>query len=60
MSDAARTDSQPIQQININENQELQHWVGKLGCTEEQLRMAVALVGPEAGEVCNHFGTQLH
>ena len=28
-----------------------------LGCSEQRLRLAVAAVGPELDEVCNHLGT---
>ena len=43
-------------QIDINAGHELDYWTGQLGCTEEQLRMAVAQVGQDVYELRNHFG----
>lgn len=51
-------DSQ-AQVINLREPQEVHAWVELLGCTEERLRRAIAAVGPELQEVCNHLGTLL-
>ncbi len=48
--------SAPAQLINLREFQEVSAWTSLLGCTEERLRLAVAAVGPEVEEVCNHLG----
>ncbi len=42
--------------INLREPQEVSAWTRFLGCSEERLRLAVAAVGPELEEVCNHLG----
>ncbi len=54
----AAADSQG-QVINLREPQEVHAWVELLGCNEERLRRAIAAVGPELQEVCNHLGTLL-
>lgn len=47
------------QVINLREPQEVLAWLALLGCSEEHLRRAIAAVGPELQEVCNHLGTLL-
>lgn len=47
------------QVIDLREPQEVHTWVELLGCSEERLRRAIAAVGPELQEVCNHLGTLL-
>ena len=42
--------------INLREPHEVSAWTRFLGCSEERLRLAVAAVGPELEEVCNHLG----
>lgn len=42
--------------INLREPQEVSAWTRVLGCSEEGLRRAIAAVGPEVEEVCNHLG----
>jgi hypothetical protein len=49
----------PSQVINLREPQEVHAWLQLLGCSEEHLRRAIAAVGPELQEVCNHLGTLL-
>lgn len=44
------------QVINLREQREVHAWTHALGCTEERLRMAIAAVGPELQEVCDHLG----
>ena len=51
--------SSPAQVINLGEPQEVHAWLQVLGCSEEHLRRAIAAVGPELQEVCNHLGTLL-
>ena len=38
-------------QVNVSEAAEVEYWRKKYGCTEAQLRHAVAAVGPSAGKV---------
>lgn len=47
------------QSIDIHESRELAFWTAELGCTEEQLRMAVAAVGQHTDDLCNHFGATI-
>jgi len=46
-----------VQLIELREPEVVTAWTQWLGCTEARLRMAVAAVGPELAEVCNHLGT---
>ena len=45
--------------ININEQASLNYWVTALECSELQLRVAVAEVGPEASEVGDALGRRM-
>ncbi|MES1980296.1 MAG: DUF3606 domain-containing protein [Pseudomonadota bacterium] len=49
-------DSQPI---NINEESSVSYWVNTLNCSELELRVAVAEVGPMVGDVGNRLGRVL-
>ena len=53
--------SQPLQAqpIDINRESAVNYWVDKLGCSEFELRVAVAEVGPFAGDVGNRLGVAL-
>ncbi len=53
--------SQPLQAqpIDINREAAVNYWVDKLGCSEFELRVAVAEVGPFAGDVGNRLGIAL-
>ena len=42
--------------INVNEGHELDYWCEALGCTERQLREAVAAVGVSADKVREYLG----
>lgn len=53
---SANLNTPSVDTINIQESDELARWVRALGVSEEQLRMAVAAVGAQADDVCNHFG----
>ena len=57
MSQAA----QPLQAqpIDINREAAVNYWVDKLGCSEFELRVAVAEVGPFAADVGNRLGKAL-
>lgn len=47
------------QPININEEASVNHWVAAFACSEFELRMAVAQVGPVAKDVGNELGRAL-
>ena len=42
--------------ININEETSLNYWVSALDCSELELRVAVAEVGPAVKDVSNELG----
>ncbi|MCZ8255062.1 MAG: DUF3606 domain-containing protein [Polaromonas sp.] len=47
------------QPINVNEEQSLNYWVSALDCSELELRVAVAEVGPSVKDVSNELGRVL-
>jgi len=49
--DKTNTRPQDAQRVNVQEGYELRYWTRKFGCTEEQLRAAVARVGVMAKDV---------
>lgn len=55
-SDLANPDNQPI---NINEEASVSYWVNALDCSELELRVAVAEVGPAVRDVGNELGRVL-
>ena len=52
----APLDNQPI---NVNEEASLNYWVSALDCSELELRVAVAEVGPAVKDVSNELGRVL-
>jgi Protein of unknown function (DUF3606) len=42
--------------ININEDASVDYWVAALECSELELRVAIAEVGPVARDVCSELG----
>ena len=44
------------QPIDINQDASVDYWVNALDCSEFELRVAVAEVGPVAGDVSNELG----
>lgn len=53
----ARRPSEPMRQtIDLAQTLEVLSWSQALGCSEAELRLAVAEVGPELDEVRNHLG----
>lgn len=42
--------------INVHEDHELRYWCGKFACSADELRAAVAAVGPMAGDVEKQLG----
>ncbi len=47
------------QPININEESSVNYWVNTLHCSELELRVAVAEVGPMVGDVGDRLGRVL-
>ncbi len=47
------------QPININEESSVNYWVNTLHCSELELRVAIAEVGPMVGDVGNRLGRVL-
>ena len=47
------------QPININEESSVNYWVNTLHCSELELRVAVAEVGPMVGDVGDQLGRVL-
>jgi hypothetical protein len=47
------------QPINVNEEASLNYWVSALDCSELELRVAVAEVGPSVKDVSNELGRVL-
>ena len=47
------------QPIDINQEDSVSYWSSALGCSEFDLRMAVAQVGPAARDVVNQLGKPL-
>lgn len=45
------------QRINVHEDEELRHWSKRFGVPEDQLRKAVAAVGPLAHKVEQYLKT---
>jgi len=57
MSDDTKQVGSPDRdRINLSEDYEVRYWTGALGVSEEQLRKAVAAVGPTAEAVRRHLG----
>lgn len=57
MSDDKKNTGRPDRdRINVNEDYELQYWTTALGVFTEELRAAVAAVGPTAVAVRKHLG----
>ena len=48
-----------LQPIDINEEDSVSYWSSALGCSEFDLRVAVAEVGPSARDVGNELGKPL-
>ena len=48
-----------LQPIDINQEDSVSYWSSALGCSEFDLRVAVAEVGPAARDVGNELGKPL-
>ncbi len=55
MAQTAGTNALQGQRIDVAREQDLREWARKLDATEEQLREAVAAVGPLASDVEDHL-----
>jgi Protein of unknown function (DUF3606) len=58
MSDTSKGTSQDRKLIALNEDYEVRDWCKSLGCTEAQLRKAVAAVGHSADKVREYLKGQ--
>ncbi|ASR45188.1 DUF3606 domain-containing protein [Xanthomonas citri pv. mangiferaeindicae] len=54
--DKSKTGAADRDRINVDEDYELRYWTQALDVTPEQLREAVAAVGPMARDVRRHLG----
>ena len=57
--DALPREALALQPIDINQEDSVSYWSSALGCSEFDLRVAVAEVGPAAGDVGNELGKPL-
>ena len=55
----ATLNNKPIGAIDITQESSLNYWVAALDCSELELRVAVAEVGPAARDVSNELGKVL-
>ena len=55
--DTGNRGGQDRSRINTSQEHELRYWTKALGCTEEQLREAVAKVGSSADKVEEYLRT---
>jgi hypothetical protein len=51
MDDKTRTRPHDARRINVHEDYELRNWASRFGVTQEELKAAVAKVGPMADAV---------
>ena len=56
ISPLPQAEGMATQPININEDDSVNYWVKALGCSELELRVAVAEVGSIAGDVGSQLG----
>ena len=50
-----RRNSRERQRINASDGYELNYWTRQLRCTEQELRVAIAVAGPEVAAVRSHL-----
>ncbi|WP_411878883.1 DUF3606 domain-containing protein [Polaromonas sp. YR568] len=58
-SNHSNTSDTSIDPIDITQEDSLNYWVAALDCSELELRVAVAEVGPAAKDVSNELGKML-
>jgi len=51
----AKASSRERQKINVSDGWELHYWTRQLRCTEQDLRSAVAIAGPEIAAVRDYL-----
>jgi hypothetical protein len=56
MDDLSKRGQGDRSRVNVNEPHEVRYWTEKFGCTEEELRAAVARVGVMAADVERTLG----
>jgi hypothetical protein len=56
---SADTSNKSVEPIDITQEASLNYWVAALDCSELELRVAVAEVGPAAKDVSNELGKML-
>jgi hypothetical protein len=44
--------------VNVNQDYEARYWADKWGISEEELRTAVAKVGPQVADLERHFASR--
>ena len=49
--DRTKRGGQDRKRINVSEGYEVQYWTRQLGCTEQQLRAAIGVVGTQVEDV---------
>lgn len=54
--DTANRSRQDQLRINVNEPHEVRYWTQRLGCTEQELRVAVSRAGTSADAVRTALG----
>jgi hypothetical protein len=54
--DRNKQGQQDRDRINVNEDYELRDWSKRLGVSSDELKSAVAKVGPMANDVRQHLG----
>jgi hypothetical protein len=54
--DKSKSGSPDNKRIDINDRNEVRDWCKSFGCTEAQLKAAVAAVGTSAAAVRKHLG----
>ncbi|RYX91818.1 MAG: DUF3606 domain-containing protein [Comamonadaceae bacterium] len=55
--DRTKRGGQDRKRIDASEGYEVQYWTRQLGCTEQQLRTAIAAVGPQVEQVRAYLQT---
>lgn len=56
--DLSRTGAPDSQRVNLSERWERSYWAKRFGVSDEELREAVAMVGPLAEDVRKYFTTR--
>lgn len=54
--DLTKRGAADARRVNVEEPWEVRYWTAKFGCTEEELRLAVKMVGTLVADLEAHFG----